>query len=111
MARKGQFRAPEDKSVAIAKAMRIYGRARAKIAFFFIGGKLFGCQSDRPQFEKRVNLYANTLVGVYDINRSYREILDDLDAYYQMAEEKKLPPLSPLLAPRFRDKQTLGVTA
>lgn len=96
MARRGDVKKPEDKAVAAAKAMRIYGRARARIAFFFIGGKLFGCQSDRAQFERRVNLYAATLVGGYDINRDYREILDDLDAYYKQFD---------ITIPKFR---TLG---
>ncbi len=82
MAHRGEVKKPEDKAIAVAKAMRIYGRARARIAFFFISGQLFGCQSDKPCFEKRVNKYASTLVGVYDINRDYREILDDFDAYY-----------------------------
>lgn len=80
------YNLPEDKAIASAKAMRIYGRARARIAFFFIGGNLFGCQADKPSFEKRVNQYASTLVGVYGINRDYREILDDLDAYYKQFE-------------------------
>lgn len=77
---------PESKDAAAARAMRIYGRSRARIAFFFIGPTLFGCQADKPSFEKRVNLYASTLVVVYDINRDYREILDDLDAYYKQFE-------------------------
>lgn len=82
MAKRGEVKKPEDKAIATAKAMRIYGRARARIAFFFIGGKLFGCQADKPVFEKRVSQYSSTLVGIYDINRDYRDILDDLDAYY-----------------------------
>lgn len=77
---------PESKASAVAKAMRIHGRSRARVAFFFIGGQLFGCQADKPCFEKRVNKYASTLVGVYDINRNHREILDDFDAYYKQFE-------------------------
>lgn len=83
MAKRGEVKKPEDKAIAAAKAMRIYGRARARIAFFFIGGNLFGCQADKPSFEKRVNKYASTLVGIYDTNRDHRDILDDLDAYYR----------------------------
>jgi hypothetical protein len=93
MPRKGRISPPEDKAIAAAKAMRIYSRARARIAFFFIGGKLFGCQADKSVFERRVQKFEATLVGIYDINRDYREVLDDLDAYYKQFSDLAVPEL------------------
>lgn len=100
MAKKGQLKQPEEKSRAIARAIRVFEQARTTIAFFFIGGKLSSTQKDSPDFDDRVSQFSSSLVGVYDVTADYRDILDDIGAYYKMFDVPL--PVPDLAIPVFR---------
>lgn len=95
MPRKGQLKKPEEKSRAIARAIKLFEQAHTTIAFFFIAGKLSSTQKDSPDFDERIESFASALVGVYEIDSDYRDILDDIGAYYKMFEVAPLRPLVP----------------
>lgn len=84
MAQKGELNPPvETVQQSFRRAMKAYGNADCQIAIFMIGGKISSSSSDSVKYQRRVDLFESSLIGIYDITTDARQILDDIEAYYK----------------------------
>lgn len=92
MAHLGQFKAPVlPLAEAHKRAMEMIDACEEGVAIFMVGGKLTSSKKKSAKYPVRLRTLANNLVGVYDWHVDPRYVLADIEEFYRIAEQSKVP--------------------